>query len=122
MSFTTINYNSDRTGKIIYESVEVSYGDDLELVKVFDSGNFVKDWYSRTKFVITEIQTSEYHFCSSVVDHFIMDGAPYDTLWLAINGKDISLQPTYQNLSVRFFVEKGERPSWEDFRKMCEMT
>lgn len=124
MSFTNINYNEGsrelrRTGKIIYQFVEVCYGKDLEEKKVFNSGDFVKDWYDRVKFIITELGDSEHHTCSCSVDHFIMDGAPYDSAWLKMANRTAKLRYYYGAGLIEFFVPAGTRPTWAQLREMC---
>ena len=119
MSFTTINYNEGskklrQTGEIEYVSVELHYGKNLEEKIIFNSGNFVKDWYDRTKYIIMQIGTEEFHTNSSSVDHFIMDGAPYDTAYL----KGVELVYEYYN-GIEFFVPEGTKPTWAELREMC---
>lgn len=118
MSFTTINYN-EGSKELQYKSVEVSYGDELKNVKIFNSGNFVKDWYDRVKFIVTELEDSERHMCSSSVDHFIMDGAPYDSAWLKMSNRSAKLRYYYGEGLLEFFVAAGTRPTWNELREMC---
>ena len=116
MSFTTINY-SEGTKNLDYRSVELYYGENLEEKIFFNSGNFVKDWYDRVKFVIMQISDEEFHTCSSTIDHFIMDGAPYDRAWL----KGIELLYSGQDIhhAIQLFVPEGTKPTWEELRDIC---
>ena len=83
MAVTSINYN-DGGKPLVYKSVEESY-DYGKHKKVFNSGNFVKDWFDCNKFIIQELSDKEYGFAnSSSVDHFIMDGAPFESGYLHI--------------------------------------
>lgn len=126
MSFTTINYNEGskklrQTGQIDYISVEVSYGENLEKRKIFDSGNFIKDWYDRVKFMVTELSDEPFHTNSSSVDHFIMDGAPYDCAWLKATKKYAKLVYNYneKHTGIELFVPEGTKPTWDELREMC---
>lgn len=116
MSFTTINYN-EGSKNLKYESVEVHYGEDLKEKIFFNSGNFVKDWYDRVKFIVMQISDDEFHTCSSSIDHFIMDGAQYDRAWL----KGVEL--VYEGYSIRdaiqLFVPENTKPTWIELREMC---
>lgn len=127
MSFTTINYNEGskelrQTGEIVYVSVEIHHGKQLNEIKVFNSGNFVKDWYDRVKFMVTEIDDTGLHTRSSSVNHFIMDGAPYDTAWLKANKKSAELvyEQNGRRTGIELFVPKGTKPTWAELREMCD--
>lgn len=119
MAVICINYDvTDK--KISYYSVDISFGSPLE-VKVFDCGNFVKDWYNMIKFMCLHISETEHHFCkSSTVDHFIMDDAPFDSAWLkTIDGKP-TLIYEYEEDRIEFFVPQGTQPTWEELKEMCK--
>jgi len=124
MAVTFINYTG-RKSKLKYESVEVSY-DYSKQKKVFDSGNFVKDWFDCMKFIIFELSDKEYGFAnSSCVDHFIMDGAPYESAYLKpVDKKNddkwfLDYVYVYQDVGIEFFVAKGTKPTWEELKTMC---
>ena len=79
MAVSGVNYDegSEKQG-MGYKSVYLHYKEDDE--KLFNTGNFVKDWWDMRKFQIQELSESEPHFMhSSTINHFIMDGAPYDS-------------------------------------------
>lgn len=105
----SIQYEEPNTNE--YKNVKV--GD-----KIFDSGDFVKDWYDMKKYII-HLPDDQWEpiMCSSSVDHFIMDGAPYDTANLVeVDGVwDLS----YESDGVEFFVPEGKRWSWNELRKYC---
>jgi hypothetical protein len=105
-----------------YKSVGIHYskGD-----KEFASGNFVKDWYEMLNFVIQELSETEYGFCySSSVDHFIMDGAPFDSAILKFYADDTPyLKYRDANIldeddGIEFFVPRGTVPTWEELKKL----
>ncbi len=130
MGYISINYeDGTATG---YESVELHYGrGENEVKRIFNSGNFLKDWYDMRKVMITEVDGEGHYSHSSSVDHFIMDGAPYESAYLhVIDGKAVLLyvdetQPdylwsqshVYEN-GIEFFVEEGTKPTWEELKEL----
>ena len=133
MAFITINYDEGNDENLGYESVEIHYGKDEK--KFFNSGDFVKDWFDMRKMMITELSKTEPHFVhSSSVDHFLMDGAPYDSAYLHftdnsaflkyINRKKgnlsmhemIANRDIYEN-GIEFFVEENTTPTWEELKE-----
>jgi hypothetical protein len=119
MAVIGINYDEGNKKNLGYKSVDISYGNPSE-VMVFETGNFLKDWYNMRKFMIQNLSDSEFHFCqSSSVNHFIMDGAPYDSAWLKIeNGKPVLMYEYNEDL-MEFFVPEGTKPTWEQLKEMC---
>ena len=119
-----------------YESVYVHYQDGE---KVFDSGNFIKDWFDAKGFYIRGLMDKEPHLSgSSTCDHFHMDGADFDSAYLhIIDDKPVLRYCTYQDDSRdkmdiliknrdiyengwEFFVEPGTQPTWEELKEMCK--
>lgn len=100
-----------------YEYVEISYGDNE--VKKFDSGDFVKDWFACMKF-ITFSDINEPIMNSSSVDHFIMDGAPYDSAYLVPQAGGSYLSYEYIEDGLEFFIPKGTKPTWEELKTKCD--
>ena len=134
MAVSGVNYDEgSEVQGMGYKSVYLHYGKDKE--KLFNSGNFVKDWWDMRKFQIKELSDSEPHFShSSSVDHFIMDGAPYDSAYLhMVDGLVVravlkyvdrtdpqylwSQQDIYEG-GIEFFVPKGTQPTWEELKEM----
>ncbi len=109
-----------------YESVYLHY-DGGE--KIFNSGNFVKDWYDAKKFYLNELSETEYLSGSSTCDHFIMDGAKFDSAYLHVIDevpvlKYLDREDPKWYLSKdadgwEFFVEEGTKPTWEELRAFC---
>jgi len=119
MSVIGINYDGDKK-KISYLSVDISYGHPRE-EKVFATGNFVKDWFDMRKFMIQELTDTEFHFSlSSSVDHFIFDGAPFNSAWLKIVDDKPVLIYDYEEDHMEFFVPEGTKPTWEELKEMCK--
>jgi len=126
------NYHDDDDNlierPIIYERVTLMVSGEKF---IFDSGDFVKDWaFAKNKFVEfeDELQLSQ----SSSVDHFIMDGANYDSSYLHVeDGKPVlkyidTTDPNYlwtqKNIyenGWEYFVPKGNNFTWEELRKYC---
>jgi hypothetical protein len=119
----TVDENGNRISTPIeYKCVRISYGNGMKHTKEFKSGDFVKDWYDCNKFILTELADTEYGFAnSSTVDHFLMDGAPYDSAYLYV--KDDVAELKYGNdwysRGVEFFVKEGTTPTWDELREIC---
>jgi hypothetical protein len=125
MAVYGINYDEGNKD-LGYESVDISYGY-LKEKKIFNSGNFVKDWFDLVKFIIMELGQAEPHFVgSSSVDHFFMDGADklYDEAYLVdatVDGELKSvLSYVYDEDAIRFYVPKGTQPTWNELKEMCK--
>lgn len=117
MAVIGINYEEPNPAK--YESVYLHYGNGEK--KVFASGNFVKDWYYTLKFISQNILDCDFICNSSSVDHFIMDGALYDSAYLRINDKGKPyFQYEWNGKAIEFFVAKGTQPTWKELKKLCD--
>ena len=90
--------------------------------KQFSSGNFVKDWYDAMKYFINS-EFEEHLSFSSTVDHFISDGAPYDSAYLKFKDDKPYLTNRYddENIGIEFFIPENTTPTWEEFKKLCEV-
>lgn len=111
----SIEYN-DGGNPLNYKSVTI---DRNKTNKLFDSGDFVKDWYDALKwFLQSEFELPLVN--SSSVDHFIMDGAPYDSAYLLVEDNKPSLMygRDYAD-NIELFVPEGTTPTWEELRKLC---
>jgi len=118
MAFIDIRYDDGNASD--YEAVEIHYGNSDK--KVFASGNFVKDWWNMRKFMIQNLLDSEIHFShSSSVDHFIMDGAKFDSAYLKTDddGKPYFTY-VYDDEGIEFFVAEGTQPNFEELKEICE--
>ena len=122
MAVVGIRYNESSKKKDImkeYAGVTIMYGMKVTKNKLFNSGDFVKDWYDCNKFIITKLQDTEFHFAnSSSVDHFIMDGAPFRSAYLKMEPEP-HLVYKYEGDGIEFFVKKCTKPTWEELRKLC---
>lgn len=124
MAVIGITYEEPTPSK--YEFVDISYGKGMKEKKEFKSGNFVKDWYDMRKFMIQNLLDSEHAFChSSSVDHFIMDGAPYDSAYLLRDEEKEDNYLYYGRVrevqeGVEFFVAKGTQPNWDELKEICK--
>jgi len=116
MAVIGINYDDGNKKKLGYESVSLSLMLNDEDI-LFNTGDFVKDWYDCIKYVIiNEIDEPIMH--SSSVDHFIMDGAPYDSAHLNTESTPI-LEYNKKIKGIEFFVKEGTKPTWEELKLIC---
>jgi hypothetical protein len=117
MSVTSINYEEGSKEKDLgYESVNVYYGNGEN--KDFDSGDFVKDWYDATKFTL-HLEDEFHHSNSSSVDHFQMDGAEFDSMYLGFDEvAKVGVLSTQYGDGMELFVTKGTTPTWNELRKL----
>jgi len=116
-------------GGLKYQSVYIHYQDGE---KVFDSGNFIKDWFDVKRFFSKELMDKEpYLSGSSTCDHFHMDGADFDSAYLHIvddkpvlkyidRSDDLFTQRQVWDDGWEFFVEPGTQPTWEELKKYCD--
>lgn len=121
MAVFGINYDEGNEQDLGYESVDVSYGKDEK--RIFNSGNFVKDWFDLIKFIITELSKTESHFVgSSSVDGFFMDGADYDEAYLVVDEKGVPelCYGDFERIGTKLFVPVGTKPTWKELKEMCK--
>jgi hypothetical protein len=105
-----------------YKAVEIHYGDGLKEVKRFDSGDFVKDWYDCNKFIVKSFAGKNEHvMCSSSVDHFIIDGTEFKSMYLVVDvGKKNKVKLVKEHgAGLEFFVENDKEYTWSELRKRC---
>lgn len=121
MAVISIKY----TGKDIdikYESVIITRRTGEEYI--FNSGDFVKDWFSAKKKYINIAYDELYLLQSSSVDNFIMDGAKYDSAWLMYGPDGETPHLVYQSEEAdggwEIFVNPGTTPTWEEHKKQCK--
>jgi len=105
---------------IKYKHVYLHLCSDKEFL--FESGDFVKDWFNAKKKFL-DVYDEEMHLSSSSsVDHFIMDGAPYDSAYLVFQDKNDIGELTYEfdKEGWEMFVPKGTKPTWVELKKFCK--
>ena len=88
----------------------------------FNSGDFPKDWFMAKKKYIHHADNELFLSHSSSVDHFIMDGAEFDSAWLVWNEKDEDPELVYKQTDDgwEMFVPKDTKPTWESHKKNCK--
>jgi len=111
MAFVSINYTEPNQNE--YYSVNVS-SRKPKVTKKFDSGNFVKDWWDAMKYLIIELEWEYPTSFSSSVDHFMMDGDKYDSMYLVEKNGISELQSEYDEEGIEFFVPKGTELTWKE--------
>lgn len=133
MATIGINYNeSGKENDLGYKGVCLHYGKFEE--KVFDSGDFVKDWFECKKFIANSKILEEEVFVlqSSSVDHFFMDGAKFDFAYLHFENDEpvlkyidksdprwfINQQNVFEN-GWEYFVDENTKPTWDELRIRC---
>jgi len=119
MAVYGINYNEGGKPDLGYESVYF-FPNHTEKKILFNSGDFVKDWYDLIKHIIQNTE-DEPIAGSSTVDHFFMDGADelYDEAYLHDDGNGYDLHYEYMPEIFKFFVLKGTKPTWLELRELC---
>jgi hypothetical protein len=116
-------------GGLKYKSVYIHYRGGE---KIFDSGNFIKDWFDAKKFYSQELIDKEPHLSgSSTCDHFLMDGAEFNSAYLHMDddkpvlkyvdrSNDLFIQRQVWDGGWEFFVKEGTQPTWEELKEMCK--
>lgn len=122
-----INYNeSSKKKNLEYREVTLSGADEK-----FNSGDFVKDWFNAIKCYLQKYSNSEFLSHSSSVNHFIMDGAKYDSTYLCFKdevpylyyldkSKDNWFLDENIDEGIELFVKEGEKPTWEELKIYCK--
>jgi hypothetical protein len=126
-----INFDPSNPNYLKYESVYIHYEGGE---KVFDSGDFIKDWFDAKGFYARGLMDKEpYLSCSSTCNHFHMDGADFDSAYLHIVDDEPVLKyidmsdPNYlftqrdvYEEGWEFFVKVGTQPTWEELKEQCK--
>ena len=128
-----IRYNeSGREQDLGYKCVYLHYGNSEE--KEFSSGDFVKDWFDCKMFAVKEgiLEKEVYISQSSSVDHFIMDGAKFDSAYLHFENdvpilKYVDKSDPYWFISQQdvfekgweHFVDENTKPTWNELKTRC---
>ena len=119
MAVLSVNYNEGGDLKYIEASIYHN-GESID----YNSGDFVKDWYDLMKFILCGGLENYYHIVfSSSVHHFVDDTGLYDTLYLRpIDPKSTKWEFTdqYDENAFQFFVPKGKRYTWEQYKQLHE--
>ena len=125
MSVIRINYTGYKE-TLKYLNVEC---DDV----IYNSGDFVVDWFNLYTDYIVNNKFS-YLSGSSSIDHFIMDGAPFDVAYLYRIDKvndtwelmyinddmDLLLQNDIINKGIEFFVPENNHMTWQELKLYCK--
>jgi hypothetical protein len=96
---------------------------------IFDSGDFPSDWYNAKKKYYREIHEEEpYLSGSSTCNHFIMDGAPYQSAYLFYENEkgvlnylkeDSTFEERYEmsRTGDELFVDEGTFPTFDELKQ-----
>lgn len=106
-----IGINYVETGEdIVYDNVCIIY-DNHSKIKMFDSGDFVKDWYNCIKYLININENISYY---NSVPNFLKDGAPYVKRFLKEYDGEYRLDEEQDDDSVLVFTHINTQPTWEE--------
>lgn len=123
--FISIDYNGNRKDPHRgYECVNVSADVDNKNIENhrFRTRDFVRDWYWAMKWTVENFDVYAPVLKMSSVDHFIMDGANFDSAYLRVDGKGnakLSYKYKFDDPGIEFFVPKGKRWSWGTLKRAC---
>lgn len=122
MAFVQIIYDEDDINS--YEGIKVSSLNGYEFEeKIFDDGDFVKDWYYLVKFSIFDDNKNLFMF-SSNYDHFLHDGGAknFKVKYLDLDGDSPSLveEEEYKDdIFEAWYFYLPEDMTWDELRKYC---
>lgn len=122
MAVYGINYNEGGKPNLDYESIYLRESNPEKKETLFNSGDFVKDWYDLIKYVVVNnTHDNEHVMGSSTADHFFMDGADelYDEAYLHDDGNGHDLHYDYKPNCLRLYVHKGTKPTWNELKELC---
>jgi hypothetical protein len=126
MAVISIDYNEGgKEGNWGYKGVVLNSGATLRKKEVFNSGDFVKDWFSCIKFIIINDIKGDNGFIShsSSVNHWISDTKTYDSAYLQVKkGKTMLLYGFNKETRdlPEVFVKAGTKPTWEELKAICK--
>jgi len=114
-----ISIDYDEGGSLEYESVRL-YSGLNEKDLIFNTGDFVNDWFTAIKTLVTEPGVNDgsgLQYSSSVND-FITDTNLYDSAYLITENEKSELiyDTAYYNKALQFFVPKNEKLTWEELK------
>lgn len=99
---------------------------------LFNTGNFVKDWFDAKKKYLQEFSKREFLSGSSSCDHFFMDGAKFDSAYLHVvddvpvlkylDKTDPHWFRTQEDIfnGLEMFVPSDTQPTWDELKEMCK--
>ena len=115
--YISIDYDDENQSS--YKGVIVTYNANIK--KVFNTGDFVKDWYNLNKFLEIELPNTRFTILSSV-DHFLMDSDSFESSYLKFDDNELPYLTKvfdFKNQGVELFIKKGTNPTWKDLKKYC---
>lgn len=114
-------------GDIMYLSIPIFTGKDSNkaydkhVIESFDSGDFIRDWYNAVQYVAKYMIGYEMKYSDGIKD-FINLSDLYEEAYLKNVNKQWLLshdKPNDSERSFQLYVNKGECPSWEEFKNYC---
>jgi hypothetical protein len=117
----SINYDDVDAKSYVAVQVRPRIGEE----QVFNTGDFVKDWFHANKWIVNNWTDEEIHLRhSSSVDHFIMDGGGnlYDSRYLSFDEdyEPILIEYT-ENMGscIEVFIPKNSNFTWGQLKEYC---
>ena len=134
MATISIKYHKS-ADDIIYDGISIRT---LGGIKEYATGDLVKDWIVAHRDYYENIKKNDSGLSySSSVDHFIMDGAKYDSAYLHYDESSDSNELRYLDESVpdylhsqqhiyrngiEIFVDEGTTPTWVELKRMKNLS
>jgi hypothetical protein len=101
---------------------------------IYDSEDFVKDWFNAKKKYVEVMDEEPWLSGSSSCDHFITDGAKFDSAYLHTDAEGnpelryidysdenwLSNQRHVYENGWEMFVNQGETPTWKELSEYCK--
>ena len=110
-------------GEVVYISTTIVRGDDSnkqydkEIIKKYDSGNFIADWYKATEYMIRYMKTYDVAF-SRGIDDYIHLSNKYTKVYLKKYGSQWILSKDINDGYI-FYVNKGTNPTSVELKQLC---
>ena len=113
-----------------YKETDVSSYDGVNLFCqggdiVFNTGDFPTDYFLAKHHFVKNIPEGEPLCLSSSVDHFIMDGAKFDSAYLVFDTKtgksELRYGKEFSDEGWEFFVPEGGQPTWDELKNRVRL-
>lgn len=114
--FISVDYNEPNPNEYHRVNCSEAFSDNK---RVYDSGDFGKDWFDMVRDVITLTEDESFSAVfSSSVDHFFMDGAKFDSTFLCFNSVDGPYLDYNVDSGIELFVPEGTKPTWKELKEL----
>jgi len=118
MAVIGINYCKEKDNNIIYNYVYLHTSNNEF---IFNSGNFLKDWYDANKKYFNDQYKFEFHFFySTSVSDFNEDNKDFEMVYLVLEDEKQKLLYQTRNEHIKMFVPKGQVLTWEQLKNISQ--